>query len=143
MFSSSAEEIKMSTVEEIRELGHRWAEAEERGDVQALDALATEDFTVVGPAGFVLDKKQWLDRYSSGAMVTESLSWEDIEVREYGNAAVAIGRVEQQASYQGRSASGRLRATHFAVRGPAGWVLAGQHFSPIAGPPAAAPASAV
>jgi ketosteroid isomerase-like protein len=136
MFSSSAEEIKMSTVEEIRELGRRWAEAEERGDVQTLDALTAEDFTVVGPLGFVIDKKQWLDRYSSGAMVTESLSWDEVEVRAYGTAAVAIGRVEQRASYQGRPVIGPLRATHIAVRGQAGWVLAGQHFSPIAGPPA-------
>jgi ketosteroid isomerase-like protein len=136
MFSSSAEEIKMSTVEEIRELGRRWAEAEERGDVQTLDALTAEDFTVVGPLGFVIDKKQWLDRYSSGAMVTESLSWDEVEVRAYGTAAVAIGRVEQRASYQGRPVVGPLRATHIAVRSQAGWVLAGQHFSPIAGPPA-------
>ena len=54
------------THNEIRELGRRWADAEQRGDADALSALAVEDFTLVGPLGFVLDKQQWLDRYRSG-----------------------------------------------------------------------------
>lgn len=49
--------------------GPRWADAERRGDVEALDALLTDDFSAVGPYGFVLDKKRWLDRYVSGGLV--------------------------------------------------------------------------
>jgi len=36
------------TEEEIRELNRRWAEAETRGDVAALDALAADGFRLVG-----------------------------------------------------------------------------------------------
>ena len=45
---------------EILQLGQRWAEAEQRGDVAALEAMAVGNFTLVGPLGFVLDKGQWL-----------------------------------------------------------------------------------
>ncbi len=33
----------------------------------------TEDCTLIGPRGFVLDRQQCLDRYRSGALKTEAL----------------------------------------------------------------------
>ena len=82
----------MSNNDAIRELGQRWARAEQQGDADALENLSTEDFTMVGPVGFVLNKAQWLARYRSGTdLALESLTWDEIEVREYGNTAVAIG----------------------------------------------------
>jgi ketosteroid isomerase-like protein len=124
-----------TTEQRVRELGSRWAEAEKRGDIDALDALSTDDFTLVGPLGFVLNKQQWLDRYRTGALVTQSLVWDDIEVREYGHSAVAIGSHSQRAEYQGNSADGRFRATHLAIRRGDDWLLAGMHLSPLGGPP--------
>jgi ketosteroid isomerase-like protein len=135
--------MSSTTDRQIRELGSRWSEAEQRGDVAALDALSVDDFTLVGPLGFVLNKQQWLDRYRTGALVTHSLVWDEIEVRDYGDAAVAVGSHRQRAEYQGNNADGRFRATHVAVRRGDGWLLAGVHLSPIGGPPpfAARPAS--
>jgi len=58
----------MTTDEEIRELGRRWAAAEERGDTGVLDELAVDGFRLVGPLGFVLDKRQWLERYGEAGV---------------------------------------------------------------------------
>lgn len=124
-----------TTDEQIRELGRQWVAAEQQGDVATLDAITVEDFTLVGPLGFVLDKEQWLDRYRTGALDTRSLAWDEVEVRDYGSAAVAIGCHTQQATYQGRSVDGRFRATHIAVRSGGRWLLAGVQLSPIGGPP--------
>ena len=123
------------TEEEIRELNRRWAQAETRGDVAALDALSAEGFRLVGPAGFVLDKQQWLDRYRLGDFVTASLRFEDVETRRYGDAAVSIGRQVQQAEYQGHPANGEFRTTLIAVRDGSQWRLAGCQVGPIGGPP--------
>lgn len=128
-----------TTVEQIHELGRRWVEAEQAGDVAVLDALSTPDFTLDGPLGFVLDKAQWLDRYRSGDMATHTLAWEQVEVRDYGEAAVAVGVHDQTASYRGNRVDGRFRATQILVRDPAGRRrLAGVHLSPIGAPPPAA-----
>jgi uncharacterized protein (TIGR02246 family) len=127
-------DTSQTTETEIRELGRKWAAAEQRGDVPALDALAADDFTLVGPFGFVLTKEQWLDRYRTGALVTKVLTWDQIEVRDYGNAAVAIGCHTQQAAYQGQPADGSFRATHVAVRRDGRWLLVGIHLSPIGAP---------
>lgn len=120
---------------EIRAFGQVWAEAEVRGDVDALDAMTVADFTLVGPLGFVLDKQQWLDRYRSGDLVTSSLNWDEVVVREYATTAVAIGRHTQQAAYRGTPSDGAFRATHILVRSFDYWQLAGVHLSPIATPP--------
>ena len=127
--------MSQTTDEHIRELGRRWVAAELMGDADALAALTVEDFTLVGPLGFVLTKQQWLERYRTGALVTTSLTWDEVQVRDYGNAAIAIGRHTQQATYQGQPADGQFRATHIAVRAGDRWLLAGQHLSPIGGPP--------
>jgi ketosteroid isomerase-like protein len=125
----------MSSTEQINDLDRRWADAERRSDVAALEALTTNDFTLVGPLGFVLDREQWLQRYRNGDLVTRSLRWDDVEVREYDGAAVAVGRHTQEASYRGTPADGSFRATHIAVRRDGRWLLAGMHLSPIGGPP--------
>lgn len=121
--------------DEIRELERRWAQGELDADAAALDALATDDFMLVGPLGFVLDKQQWLDRYRRGDLVNHSLSFEDTTMRVYGSAAVTIGRHIQEAEHQGHPANGEFRATHIAVHDGSRWRLAGLHLSPIGGPP--------
>jgi hypothetical protein len=100
----------------IRELGDRWLGAEVDADVDTLQTLVTDDFRLVGPFGFVLDKEQWLDRYRSGDFSTSRLSWDDVDIRDYGEAAISIGTQNQEAAYQGRPSNGAFRITHVFVR---------------------------
>ena len=68
-------------------------------------------------------------------MIELGRQWDEVDVREYGDTAVAIGRQTQQAAYRGQPSNGQFRVTHVAVRESAGWRLAGMHLSPIAAPP--------
>lgn len=120
---------------EILALGARWAEAERRADITALDEIAADGFRLVGPFGFVLDKAQWLGRYATGGLVTTTLVWDEVEVRDFGTTAIAIGRHTQQATYQGHPADGQFRVTHVFVRDGNRWALASLHLSQ-ATPPA-------
>ena len=124
-------------VAEISELGKRWVEAELAGDTAAMDALAHNEFLLVGPLGFILDKAQWLERYSSGAFVTSALDWRDTTVRVFRDCAVVIGVHDQEAAYRGQPNNGQFRATHILTRRDGGWQLVGMHLSPIATPPTA------
>jgi len=119
----------------IEELGKRWVEAELAGDTNAMDSLAHQDFLLVGPLGFILDKAQWLERYSSGAFVTSALDWRDTHVRVFGDCAVVIGVHDQEAAYRGQPNNGQFRATHILIRDGGVWRLIGMHLSPIATPP--------
>jgi hypothetical protein len=128
-----------STADQVNELVRRWVAAEIAGDTAELDSLAGAGFRLVGPAGFVLDKQQWLGRYQPGFLVTTSLSVSDLDTRECGETvAITIGVQNQRATYQGHAADGRFRVTVIAARDEAGddrWRLAGVHLSPIAAPP--------
>jgi ketosteroid isomerase-like protein len=114
----------------LADFGRRWVEAELRGDVSALDALLTDDFTAVGPRGFVLDKKKWLDRYASGSLVHDSFTWDEVTVRQYGGSAVAVGVQGQQSVFDGRDADGDFRVTQMIVEVDGHWRLAAVHLSP-------------
>jgi hypothetical protein len=132
-----------SPLQELADLDRTLTRAEIDGDTATLDALATDDFMLVGPVGFVLDKQQWLDRYRAGGLRTKALAFEDAVTRVRGNCAIRIGRHVQEAEFQGRPVNGEFRATHIAMRDGGRWRLAGVHLSPIGGPPPfAGPANA-
>src|ERR687885_2841993 len=120
--------------DQVLELGRQWAAAERTGDVASLDPLLADDFILVGPLGFVLAKEQYLGSRRSGDLKHESLVWEDVSVRVYGEAAVAVGLQTQRSTYQGRDASGRFRVTQIALQQRGDWAIVGLHYSPIAQP---------
>jgi ketosteroid isomerase-like protein len=117
---------------QVLHLGRQWADAESRGDADALGALLADDFVLVGPLGFLLDKQQYLGSRRSGDLKHASFAWEDARIRLYGDAAVAIGSQTQRTTFQGRDASGRFRVTQIAARLDGRWKLVGLHLSPIA-----------
>ncbi len=121
-------------MDDIMTTGQKWAAAESSGDAGTLADLVTEDFRVVGPVGFILDRQQYLGRYSGG-FAPESVAWEDVAVRDYGDAAVTIATVTQRASFQGQRADGQFRVTHVLVRPGDRWLIANVQYSMIGGPP--------
>lgn len=125
-----------TTADQVRAFDDAWVDAELRGDTGALADMATDDFTLVGPFGFVIGKGQWLDRYSSGALETTSLDWHDVEVREYGDVVVEVGVHTQQASHMGNPMNGDFRCTRLLVRRPdtGTWALAAVQLSPMGAP---------
>ncbi|HEY1297976.1 MAG TPA: nuclear transport factor 2 family protein [Chloroflexota bacterium] len=115
--------------DQVLKLVRYWAEAESRSDADTLEGLMTDDCTLIGPRGFVLDRQQTIDRYRSGALHTEAFDWSDIAVRVYGTTALVVGIITQRAAYQGQDASGRFRATQIVVQQEGGWKCAELQFS--------------
>ncbi|GCE51185.1 uncharacterized protein DUF4440 [Thermosporothrix hazakensis] len=50
--------------QEIQDLVQHYGEAEQKGDVAALQQLLADDFMCVGPLGFQLTKAQTLARFT-------------------------------------------------------------------------------
>ena len=115
--------------QQILDLGQQWADAERRMDAAALDALLDDGFVGVGPRGFALNRQQWLDRYPSGDLKNDAFAWEDVSVREYGDAAIAIGVQDQKTSWRGQDSSGHFRVTHVFVQKAGRWLVASIHLS--------------
>ena len=114
--------------------GQKWATAESSGDTGVLADLVTDDFRVVGPVGFILDRQQYLGRYQGG-FSPESVEWADVVVRDYGSAAITIATVTQKATFAGERADGQFRVAHVFVKPADRWQIANVQYSMIGGPP--------
>jgi ketosteroid isomerase-like protein len=127
----------MTARTDVLDLVGHWAAAEQDNDAEALDKLLAGDFVGVGPLGFVLDRDQWLGRFGNG-LENRAFAVEDAQVRDYGAAAVVVGVLAQETSFQGGDNSGRFRLTLVAVRPADRWLLANAHIGMLqqpAGPP--------
>jgi ketosteroid isomerase-like protein len=123
---------------EIDEFLAGWTAAEKTGDPAALDELLIDDFLAVGPLGFTLTKREWVERHEGGLRY-ETFGLHDAQVRRYGDAAVVVARQVGQRTYQGNPVPAEVGATMILVRQTTGWRLAGCHLSFIAGTPGAPP----
>jgi len=113
-------------VTEVLGLLNDWAAAEQDNDAERLDGLLTDDFAGVGPLGFVLDRKQWLERYRKG-LENRAFTVEAPDVRAYEGAAVVVGVMAQETTLKGEDKSGRFRVSLVTVRASDRWRLAHLH----------------
>ena len=118
----------------VLDLVQRWAAAEQENDAGRLDGLLAGEFAGVGPFGFILTRDQWRARFANG-LVNRSFAVTDLQVRDFGTAAVGTGVLAQQTSWQGTDNSGRFRVTIVAVRVGDRWRLAHVHIGPLQAPP--------
>ena len=123
--------------EGLRAFVSEWLAAERDGDVAALDRFLADDFTGVGPLGFLLSRKEWLQRHVAGDLKYRALDVDEVQTRHYDCADVVVARQRAQGAYRGNELPGDLRATLLVVGEPNARRLAGVHLSFMAGTPGA------
>ncbi|MGW5434312.1 nuclear transport factor 2 family protein [Streptomyces sp. NPDC004059] len=112
-----------------------WAHAERTGDASALESVLHPDFLAVGPYGFLLDREQWLQRFSGGLQYTAFEFTPDTDVRYIGGSALVIGTQTHQGTHAQQAVDGSFRVT-LVFTGDPQWQLAAVHLS-LRTPPAA------
>jgi ketosteroid isomerase-like protein len=128
----------MTARSEIDDLLARWSAAEQSRDGSALGSLLTEDFTAVGPLGFVLPRAAYLGRGTQGLRY-EAFQLAEVQPRLYGDSAVVVLRINQKGTAQGNPIPEAARATLTFVRQGGAWRLAAIQHSFVAGTPGAPP----
>jgi ketosteroid isomerase-like protein len=118
--------------EHIHAFLSQWTTAELAGDAETLAALLTDDFSGVGPLGFILPRPAWLERHRQG-LVYELFSLEEIQIRLYGDVAVVTARNNARGTYQGHPLPEALRATLVMASNAQAVGLGAVHMSFIAG----------
>lgn len=106
---------------EILAIENQWAAAIERQDAAAFDRLAAEDFRFIDEDGRVLNRAQYIAARSHNPENVESAVQDEIEVRQYGDAAIATGRSITRGTLDGAPFVHRFRWTDVYVRRTGRW----------------------
>ena len=115
-----------------------WAAAEVSSDPAGLEPLLAEDFTAVGPLGFVLDRDAFLARHGTG-LDYSSFAVDERAVRQEGDTALVTARLSTVGSYRGTPVPEALRATVVLSRHAERWRMLRVHMSFVAGTAGAPP----
>ena len=114
------------------------AAAERDGDAATTDRLLTDDFIGIGPVGFQLPRRAWLQRLIDGDLHYDELSLDEVTTRPYGDCAITTARWNARGTARGHPLPEATRATLVTVKDGDEWRLASIHFShlidPSAGP---------
>src|SRR5690348_12592427 len=78
---------------DVKLLNQSFGEAQVQRDIAKLDLLLADDFTLINPAGKILNKSQLLADMSAGDLRYESLNYDDIGLRVYRDIPLVTGRV--------------------------------------------------
>jgi ketosteroid isomerase-like protein len=104
-----------------------------RNDTAVLDRIYADDYTFVNESGVLLTKAPRLAAIKSGELKYESVSFDGLNVRLYGNTAVATYHATNKFQVKGNEISGQFRVTVTLVKIKGRWqVVAAQAIS-IAG----------
>ncbi len=124
----------------VLELAEELRQAELRGDDAVFEKVLADGFVGIGPAGFVLGKREWANRHRSGDLRVQSLVRDEVSLRTYGIVAILTCRELHTSTYQGQPVPfSAVRATHVFERRGGSWRLAGVQFSPIVQAPPSPP----
>jgi ketosteroid isomerase-like protein len=107
----------------IRQLLKEISAALERADTAALDRIYADDYTLVDDFGVLTTKAPRLAAIKSGELKFESVSFDDVNIRIYGNTSVATFRVTSKGQLKGKEIGGQSRGTSTYVKMKGRWQL--------------------
>ncbi|HEX5139417.1 MAG TPA: nuclear transport factor 2 family protein [Dehalococcoidia bacterium] len=124
---------------EVMQMIEDWASAERNNDADALEGVLADDFAGIGPRGFQIERKAWLDRFRTGSYKNTAFAWDDVDVHDYAGALVVRGVQTSRGLYQGQETGGRFRGTLVYVKQDGSWKLAAMQLSEMMEAPAGGP----
>jgi ketosteroid isomerase-like protein len=109
---------------EIDQLEQTWRDAILRRNVQAMDALLSDDYIAITSNGAVQSKDQALANLRNGALHFSSIDFSDRKVRFYGQTALVTSRAEVKGTTAEGDLTGSYRYTRVYARDPkGGWKI--------------------
>ena len=111
---------------------NEFAAALSKNDVAALDKLWADDYRLVTSGGEVMNKAQRLEAIRSGDIAYENVAFDEINVRSYGDVAVAVARSTGKTRFKGKDSNANYRVTLVLVKTKDGMRMASAQTSNIA-----------
>jgi ketosteroid isomerase-like protein len=134
LLSFSIVSAQMNKAEkEVLAVNKAWADAQVKGDLDALDKIFHDDLIVTSGNGKLRDKKGELaDQKPAPDFKTYFFNTEDVRVKVYGKTAVVTGHAKWRINYQGKEADNERRFTCVYVKQNGRWQMVALQVTRIA-----------
>ena len=113
----------------IRKLVTERDQAIQGADVATIDRIYADDYISTSSSGLMRTKAQVIEDFKSGALKIESISSDDVNVRQHGDTVIVTGRMTSKGKDRDREVSGENRFTQVYVRKNGRWQLVAFHYS--------------
>jgi len=117
---------------EIKKMMTEIAAALAKNDADAVAKFYADDYHLVTPQGIDQTKAERLADMKSGKSKFESFEYTDINVRSYGDMAVAISTVKAKGVLSGQPSPPEIRATLVFYKTKDGWKVVSGQATPVA-----------
>ncbi|MGI8836721.1 MAG: nuclear transport factor 2 family protein [Pyrinomonadaceae bacterium] len=107
----------------VRQVLNEVSAALSRNDAAALDGIYADDYTLVNEYGVLGTKAPRIAAIKSGELKYESVSFDEVNVRMYGNTALVTYRVTSKGQSKGQAIGGQFRATSTYMKVKGRWQL--------------------
>lgn len=114
---------------EISAIEEQWHKALERADVDWLDRLLSDDWTITNGSGQMISKSELLSDLRNGGIRYESSIPSEIAIRLHGNTAVVTKISTDKTSYSGQPGGGRAQMTDVFAKEHGQWHCIASHAS--------------
>lgn len=102
--------------EAVAQLEKDWAAASKAGDAKKVDEQLSDDFTLTGPTGVMMDKEHYVADIRDHTLVLDSVKLDDVNVRVYGNAAVVTATLAISGKHGDFDLTGSYRITDTLIK---------------------------
>jgi ketosteroid isomerase-like protein len=121
-----------SATQELVDLEHAWLEATRTRDMEFLERLLGDEFTLTTgrPGVEVRSRGEWLD-VTRDSYAIDSFEFADVDVRVYGEVAVVRSHYRQRGKMGGEDRTTAYLMTDVLVRRDGRWQAVARHITPL------------
>ncbi|MFN3322365.1 MAG: nuclear transport factor 2 family protein [Bryobacteraceae bacterium] len=109
--------------EEIRKAEEAWVTAITKNDGAAMGRILSDDLVYAHSTGLVESKREYIAALSSGNQKYAAVTYEDTNIRTYGDTAVVNAKVRMTGTTKGQPFDNRLLMMHVWVKQQGQWRL--------------------
>jgi uncharacterized protein (TIGR02246 family) len=114
--------------DEVRKLERAWLDAYEKKDVEAMNTIVADDFTITFPNG-IQTKPQIIESLKRTGGTPMKFYTENVQSRSYGDTVILIGIVVSEWMQNGEKKTERSRYTDTYVKRNGRWQVVASHLS--------------
>lgn len=114
--------------QEVRKLERLWLDAYEKHDVDAMNAIVADDFTITFTDGSMQTKPQIIESLKRSSASSKFVT-ENVRSRVYGDTVILIGTVVSEWKQDGKPMTDRSRYTDTYVKRNGKWQVVASHLS--------------